>query len=138
MIAALSLLPLLMAMSAPPADIETLARGTLSGIERPRQLAVQNAADWRALWKEHAPGQQLPSVDFATRTILAVFLGSRMTAGYAVEITAVDRRESEAIIHFRESRPGRDQILAQVITTPFHIVSVPRIQGSIAFANDTR
>lgn len=133
---ALNLLPLLMVMGAVPADIITVARGALSGIERPRQVAIQDETGWRALWKEHAPEADPPRVDFTTRTVLAVFLGSRMTAGYAVELTGVERGEHEAVVHVKESRPGRDQMLAQVITTPFLIVSVPRLHGSIRFTHD--
>ena len=131
-------LPLLIAMGVPSPDLATIARGTLSGIERPRQVAVQDETAWRALWKEHAPEHQPPPVDFTTRTVLAVFLGSRMTAGYAVEITGVEPSGHDVVVHVRESRPGRDQTLAQVITTPFHIVSVPRIEGAIRFAHDPR
>jgi hypothetical protein len=133
---ALSLIPLLMAIGPPHADLTTIARGSLSGIEQPRQVAVRDHATWRALWKEHAPGQEPPPVDFTTRTVLAVFLGSRTTAGYAVEIARVERVEHDSIVHFRESRPGRDQMLAQVVTTPFHIVSVSRLEGSITFTHD--
>jgi hypothetical protein len=134
---ALALLPLLMTMGVPAADITTLARGTLSGIERPKQVAIQDEAAWRALWKEHAPEQDPPRVDFTARTVLAVFLGSRTTAGYTVDITEVERGEREAIVRVREGRPARDQMLAQVITSPFHIVSVPRLHGTIKFTHVT-
>jgi len=134
----LNLLPFLMMTSAPPPPLlETIARGTLSGIERPRQVVIGNEADWRALWKEHAPEHDPPHIDFASRTVLAVFLGSRSTAGYAVEITRVDRQAGATVVHVRESRPGRDQILAQVITSPFHVVSVPLLQGPVTFVPDT-
>lgn len=130
----LHVLPFLMMTSVPPpADLETVARGSLSGIERTREVVVRTEAGWRALWREHAPEQNVPHIDFSARTVIGVFLGSRRTAGYAIEITAVDRRERETIVHVRESRPGRDEMLAQVITTPFHIISVPRLEGPVKF-----
>jgi protease stability complex PrcB-like protein len=132
----LNALPLMMMAGASPGELRTIARGTLSGIERPRQVVVRTEAEWRALWKEHAPEQDPPPVDFSTRTIVAVFLGSRNTAGYTAEIARIERGPREAIVHVRESRPGRDQMLAQVITTPFHIVSVPLLDGSVTFVDD--
>lgn len=132
----LKALPLMVMASTSLGDLRTIARGTLSGIERPRQVVVRTEAEWRALWKEHAPDQDPPRVDFSTRTIVAVFLGSRNTAGYTAEIVRIERGSREAIVHVRESRPGRDQTLAQVITTPFHIVSVPWFDGSVTFVDD--
>jgi hypothetical protein len=127
----------LVMMSLPPSGgLETIARGSLSAIERPRQVVVQQDSDWRALWRQHAPDEDAPRVDFTTRTVLAVFLGSRNTAGYAVEITRVVRTPAATTARYHESRPGGGQILAQMITAPFHIVSVPRIVGPVSFAPD--
>ena len=131
----LPLLPLLLMTGAPP-PLETIARGGLSGIERPREVVIRNDADWRALWRQHASDEPLPPVDFSTRTVVAVFLGSRTTAGYAVEIVRIDREKAAATVHVRESRPQPDQMVAQVITSPFHIVSAPRLPEHVAFVHD--
>lgn len=122
--------------SAPQTGWTTIAKGTLSGVERPRQVVVRTEADWRALWKEHAPERAAPPVDFTTRSVVAVFLGSRRTAGFDVSITAVEPRGAETVVHYRETRPGRDDMVAQVITTPFHIVSAPLLQGAVTFAEE--
>jgi hypothetical protein len=136
MLAPLLLLPVCMMTSAPGADVQTIARGSLSGIERPRQVVVRNAGEWRALWKAHAPESDPPRVDFGARTVIAVFLGSRRTAGYDVAVTAVERRGAETVVRYRESRPGRDQLLAQILTSPFHIVTVPAFEGAVTFVDD--
>lgn len=132
----LALFPVLMMTSAPPADWTTIAKGTLSGVERPRQVVVRHEADWRALWKEHAPEQGAPAIDFSTRTVVAVFLGSRRTAGYDVTITGVEPRGDGTVVRYRETRPGPHQMVAQIVTTPFHIVSVRAIRGAVTFAED--
>lgn len=127
------LLAVLMISLAQPADLQTVARGTLSGIERPREVVVRIDSEWRALWADHARHEARPHVDFASRTVLAVFLGSRNTAGFGVDITGVERTAEGATVRYRESRPGPDQMLAQIVTTPFHIVQVPRIDGTVRF-----
>lgn len=134
----LNLLPLVMMVATPADDLQTIARGTLSGIERPRQVVVRNDEEWRALWKAHAPEHQPPSVDFRARTVIAVFLGSRNTAGYGVEVVSVQREDGRTTVHVREHRPGPDLVLAQIITTPFHIVSVARLDGPVVFIDDER
>lgn len=134
----LSLLPLVMMTATPAADLQTIARGTLSGVERPRRVVVRNDEEWRALWKEHAPDQEPPAVDFRARTVIAVFLGSRNTAGYGIEVRSVQREDGKTTVHVHEHRPGPDLVLAQIITTPFHITSVLRLDGPVVFLDDER
>lgn len=134
----MTLLLALAMMSLAPGDLTTIAKGTLSGLDRGREVVVRTEGDWHALWKEHAPEEPPPRVDFTARTVVAVFLGSRNTAGFDVDITAVDRRDAGATVRYRERRPGAGQMVAQIITSPFHIVSVPRFDGPATFARDAR
>ena len=129
---------LLMSALSGPADLQTVARGTLSAVERPRQAAVQTQNEWESLWRQHAPAEPAPPIDFTRRTVLAVFLGTKMTAGYDVEITAVEAGAARVTVRYRERAPGPDDMTAQVITSPFHIVSVPRLTGDITFVKAAR
>lgn len=113
--------------------LATVAQGAMSGVEEPRQVVVRSAAEWQALWKEHAPGRAAPAVDFAQSMVVAVFLGSRPTAGFAVEITAVRPEGSRTVVDYVESRPSRDEFTAQVLTSPFHIVRATRAMGEVEF-----
>lgn len=111
----------------------TIARGTASGQETPRQVAVRTAAEWRELWKLHAPARKLPAVDFSTKMVVGVFLGSRPTAGFDAEIVAARREDHTLIVEYVERRPGPGTITAQVLTEPFHLVSLPKHDGPIRF-----
>ena len=111
----------------------TVAQGTMSNIEEPRTVVVRTAAEWQALWKDHDPQQAVPAVDFAQSMVVGVFLGSRPTAGFAVEITAVKAEGNRTIVEYAERRPPRDQFVAQVVTSPFHIVRLMRTAGAVEF-----
>ncbi|MBI3047208.1 MAG: protease complex subunit PrcB family protein [Acidobacteria bacterium] len=64
---------------------------------------------------------------------MAVFLGLRQTAGFEVEITAVRSQDGKAVVEYVERRPPSDALVAQVLTAPFHIVSVSRDVGALEF-----
>ena len=113
--------------------LATVAQGTLSGIEEPRQVVVRTAAEWQALWKEHDPQGTAPAVDFAQSMVVGVFLGSQPTAGFAVEIAAVRQEGNRTVVEYAERRPARDAFVAQMLTSPFHIVRVMRTAGSVEF-----
>jgi hypothetical protein len=113
--------------------LTTLAQGSMSGIEEPRQAVVRTAAEWQALWKEHSPAEAVPAIDFTQAMVVGVFLGSRPTAGFAVEITAVRPEGSRTVVEYVERRPARDDFNAQVLTSPFHVVRVMRAAGDVEF-----
>lgn len=112
----------------------TVARGTLSGIEARREIVVRTGQEWEALWRQHAPERRPPVVDFGTQTIVAIFLGTRATAGHEVTITSVTPEPDDGVlVRYRAVRPDPGMMTAQVLTFPFHIVSVPRFDGGARF-----
>jgi hypothetical protein len=113
--------------------IESIARDQMSGVDRPRQAVARGVDDWKALWREHAGDKPLPTVDFSSRMVVGVFLGSRSSAGYAVEITGTRKDGDALVILWRETRPAAGAITAQVITSPAHLVSMPRVDGTVRF-----
>jgi len=111
----------------------TVAQGTMSNIEEFRQVVVRTPVEWQALWKEHDPQGAAPAVDFTQSMVVGVFLGSRPSAGFAVEITAVRAEGKGTVVEYVERRPPRDAFVAQVLTSPFHVVRLTRTAGAIEF-----
>lgn len=127
------LLAMALAAQAGAAPVQSIAKEMMSQVDVPKQAVAHDAAEWAALWRQHAPGRPAPTVDFKTRTVVAVFLGTRSTAGYAVEITGTRQEKGALIVQWSERQPARDQITAQVLTSPAAIASVPKFTGEIKF-----
>jgi hypothetical protein len=105
----------------------------MSAVDSARQVVAKSAAEFEKLWREHAPGRPAPAVDFAKNMVVAVFLGSRPSSGFSVEITEVRRDGDALLVTWAERRPGRDQMAAQVMTAPAQLVVVPRFDGQVRF-----
>jgi hypothetical protein len=118
--------------------IVTIVIDTMSQIEEPKQVAARTPAEWSTLWRQHAGDTALPKVDFASRTVVAVFLGTRSSAGYAVEITGTRQDKGALIVEWRERRPEPGTVSAQVITSPAHIATIPTFAGEIRFEKAER
>jgi hypothetical protein len=65
--------------------------------------------------------------------VVGVFLGTRPTAGFAAEIVGYRAVDGNLVIQYREGAPPRGAITAQVLTSPFHLVVVPRRPGTVTF-----
>jgi hypothetical protein len=124
-------LVLMLAMQAP--SIQTIVTDMMSQVDSPRQVVARTPAEWTTLWREHAGATAAPPVDFGSRTVVAVFLGTRSSAGYFVEITGTRHDKSALVVEWRERRPERGQVSAQVITSPAHIATIPKFAGEIRF-----
>jgi protease stability complex PrcB-like protein len=113
--------------------IETIVTDSMSEVDMPKQVAARTPAEWAALWRQHAGDTALPKVDLAARTVVAVFLGTRSSAGYAVEITGTRHDRGALIVEWSERRPEPGTVSAQVLTSPAHIATIPRFAGEIRF-----
>jgi protease stability complex PrcB-like protein len=114
-------------------SIRTVGKGPMSAIDEPRQVAVRSAAEWGTLWKENGANAPLPAVDFSREMVVGVFLGSRPTAGYGVEIVRGIGNAGALVIEYVETRPSRDSVTAQILTSPYHLAAMPKHDGTITF-----
>jgi hypothetical protein len=120
-------------LQSPPPAVRTVGKGPMSAIDKPRQVAVRSAAEWGALWKESGATATLPAVDFSREMIVGVFLGSRPTAGYGVEIIRAVGNSGALIVEYVETAPSRDTITAQILTAPYHLAAIPKHDGAVTF-----
>jgi uncharacterized membrane protein len=118
-------------------DVITIARGDASRIEDPRRIVARTEDEWRALWALHAgPDAPAPAVDLSRVVVAAAFAGEKPSAGYVIEISAADHADHPedpggVRLVVGQRGPGRDVVAASIITSPFHIVAVPRSAGEI-------
>jgi hypothetical protein len=125
-------LMIVLALAQAVLPFATVAQGAMSNIEEPRQVVVRTDAEWQALWKQHGRAA-MPAVDFTQSTVVAVFLGTRPTAGFSVAITAVKTEGTRTVVEYRERAPSRDAFVGQVLTSPFHAVRLARTAGVVEF-----
>ena len=120
-------------LQSTPPPLRTVGKGPMSAIDAPRQVTVRSAAEWAALWKENGAGAPLPAVDFSREMVVGVFLGSRPTSGYGVEIVRAIGNSGALVVEYVETRPSRDAIAAQILTAPYHLASIPKHEGMVTF-----
>jgi hypothetical protein len=113
--------------------VRSLDKGSRSEIVVARQVTIRDQDAWTALWQEHAASRPRPAVDFSSEMVVGVFLGTRPTAGFAAEVVGYRAVDGDLVVQYRESTPPRGAITAQVLTSPFHLVVVPRRTGAVTF-----
>lgn len=133
MITVVSMLLVAVTLQGGTPAIRSLDRGDQSNIDDARQAVARTEAEFTALWRQHAPDRPAPTVDFPREIVVGVFLGSRPTAGFAVSIVGTREEKGALVVQYRETRPARGLVTAQVITSAYHIVAIPARQGDVKF-----
>jgi hypothetical protein len=129
---ALALVLLVLALQGVP-PLRVLEKGDQSNVDDAQQVAARTTAEWDTLWRRHSPDRDQPRVNLVREMVLGVFLGSRPTAGFGVEILSALVEQGVLVVRFRETRAPGDRVLAQVITSPYHLVAVQRHSGDVKF-----
>lgn len=115
----------------------TVSRGIISGIVDRSLLAIRTPEEWQQLWQRHsttlAPPPAMPVIDFSREMVIAVFLGSRRTGGFGIEILRVERKGEKLQVFYREVSPPVGAMVPQVLTQPYHMIQLPRVDGEIVF-----
>ena len=107
--------------------LTTIARGDDSHVAEPRRVTAGTEEEWRALWATHAgPLADAPAIDLTAVTVAAAFAGEKPSAGHSIDITAAEEGGARVTLAVEERGPGRDMVAAAIITSPFHIVAIPR------------
>jgi hypothetical protein len=110
----------------PAPSPRTVAKGDQSNIETAAQVLVRDEAEWTALWRRHAGDGDRPRVDFTKEMVVGVFMGSRPNAGFSTTIVTSMEVKGVLVVRYTESIPSRDAVTAQILTSPYHLVAVPR------------
>jgi uncharacterized membrane protein len=114
--------------------LTTIARGDTSHVTEPRRVIARTEAEWRVLWAVHAgPDAAPPAVDLGGHTVAAAFAGEKPSAGYSIDVTEADRADGIDLVA-EEHGPGRGTVAAAILTSPFHIVAVPRTAGEVSWS----
>lgn len=65
--------------------------------------------------------------------VVAVFLGSRPTAGYGTEIVLAAGNGGTLVVEHVETAPSPDALTAQILTAPYHLAAIPKHDGEVRF-----
>src|SRR5262249_500664 len=113
--------------------LRTVDKGAHSNVDAARQAVARTDAEWAALWKAHADNRPAPAIDFNREMIVAVFMGSRPTAGFSIEIVEVRDGGGGLVVSYRDAMPPPGAITAQIITAPYHLAAIPKHGGEVTF-----
>ena len=104
-------------------------KGFNSRITTQTTTLIDNQNDWVQYYSKLTgqPPQSAPNVEFMKYKIIAITLGQRPTGGYSLTVTKVGRSGIQsAAVEAVEKTPQRGTAVAQMLSSPYAMVLVPR------------
>lgn len=101
------------------------------------EMIFRDRRSWVRFWRQHdESGRPCPRVRFHREMIVAVHLGSQSSSGQShpcITVSEILKSPIGWVVQIRgDERPGP----LDAISSPFHIVKLPRLRGSIRFEHD--
>jgi hypothetical protein len=128
------------AQSAQPQAIQytNVERGSQTAIGK-IEIVIRDDSTWSTVWAKHSsnvmPGPHKPVINFQNEMVIGVFLGSRPSSGYSVNIDSIVDNGSELVVTYTEGRPPAGGISLTVMTAPYQMVRVPTSSKPVIFQN---
>lgn len=114
-------------------SFEVIESQSQGGYKVGQYQTITNPLDLKSLYTQlnlsRKPGLPLPEVDFESESIIALFMGEKMSGGYGIKIKSIRRISTSKIeIQIEETEPG--DMASMAITSPFSIykVSIPNVK----------
>ena len=115
-------------------EFRTIFKSNSTGLRQSGYYIIQDSETWASIWKELAkvyyPSPPAPEVDFSKKTIIAVFMGTQMTTGYAIGVKEIIDTGLSVVVRAEENYPVRIAV-GEMLTQPCHIVEVNKISKPV-------
>lgn len=85
--------------------------------EFPLKKIITNDAEYQEVFGSSSSG-----IDFTKYDLALICLGKAYTGGYNVTISSITKVQKQAFIHVKDTAPGKNCILIQVINYPYAAV----------------
>jgi hypothetical protein len=91
--------------------------------------AVTDDDAWQRLWASlmYEGGPPAPEVDFSRNSVIAVFQGDQRSSGFDISVSKIIKKDGRVTVHVKEVIPEDACKVLMVITQPFHIVLIKKL-----------
>lgn len=120
----------------------TLTDGVISGsMTEEKNLRISSAEEFAMIWKSIYGDEgvsTMPSVNFDTDEVLAVFDGTHPTGGYAIRVASITDANGTRFVVIEHTTPGTGCITNQMVTSPFEMALVPKTDATLTHEDVTK
>ncbi|MGZ5198955.1 MAG: hypothetical protein ACXWC4_04220 [Telluria sp.] len=109
-----------------------------SQVHTAREVVVEDASAWAALWAEHAGKDvPVPAVDFSKQVVVGIFLGDQRGGCYGLKLDSITRDKSQVTVNYFRTYPGFPVLCTALVVSPATLVAIDRTGLPVVFHKDS-
>ena len=108
-----------------------LASGQQSSVTTRENYLITSDTQLEKLWGLVETSEPLPSIDFTKESVIVAFAGEEPTAGYSIGVMKITDT-GERMVTIQLTAPGPSCSVAEVVTAPYQILSIPKTDLTLA------
>lgn len=81
---------------------------------------------WEKLHSSMIPTPDRPNVNFEESIVVGAMMGVQQSGGFSIEVVEAAVDQDYLWIRTEEKEPGEDCAVTDVLTSPYHLVKIPR------------
>jgi hypothetical protein len=112
----------------------TKGEGASSQITENSEKIISNSTEYTELLTKLSAPTPDTKVNFDQETVIAILQGQKPSGSFSTEITDILETDTEIVINYKEKSPSPECISTTVITSPFHLVKIPKTTKKVVFA----
>lgn len=119
--------PVAEAAASIPVTATSLYSGTnASTVKERKNYRVTDVDGFAKLWKLTGnAASKMPAVDFSKNHVIGVFAGTESTGGFSIAVTSVVDSATERTVFVTITKPGKNCMVTESVTSPYALVTVP-------------
>ncbi|TFG80475.1 MAG: protease complex subunit PrcB family protein [Spirochaetales bacterium] len=114
-------------------EYDVLGSGSHASVTDGYTTLIRNPDAFNRLWSSIlGSSMPAPDIDFGVYAVIASFMGQRNTGGFSVQPVRVELLSDDRVrVVLRNEAPRKDQVVTQVLTSPYVILAVPVGQADV-------
>ena len=118
-------------------EFQTIGEGGILEHKEPAYYVIRNKDEWADIWSQHKakiiPEPSPPKVNFSESIVIAVFMGEVNTGQHKIEIKEITDMGQFVLVKVEKTYPSYGRIVNPVLTQPYQIVKMDKIDKEITF-----
>jgi hypothetical protein len=116
-------------------SFKEILSGSNSNIFKASNMIIRSQDELETIYtsinKTILPKHDIPKIDFTKEIVIGLFMGSRNSSGYAIEIDKVQSEKEQTSIYIKKTSPSG--MVTSVMTQPFYLAKMDKPNTPIKF-----
>ena len=123
--------------SAKKIEFNVIKNNSNSSYKTAKEIKINSTDElnivWAELFNKYDRKPPIPIFDFEKSMLIAVTAGEKTNGGFKIKVASIIETSKSTVITIAESKPGEGCMTTSVMSYPFELIELQKIEKDITF-----